>query len=30
MIDGKIIGRDNVSNAKTVEYTLGDDKVYLL
>ena len=30
MIDGKIIARDNVSKAKTVEYTLGDDSVYLL
>lgn len=30
IIDGKIIAKDNVTNTKTVEYTLGDDKVYLL
>ena len=30
IIDGKIIAKDNVSNTKTVEYTLGDDTVYLL
>jgi len=30
IIDGKIIAKDNVSNAKTVEYTIGDDNVYLL
>jgi N-acetylmuramoyl-L-alanine amidase len=30
MIDGKIIAKDNVSKVKTVEYTIGDDNVYLL
>lgn len=29
-IDGKIVVKDNVSEVKTVEYTLGDDTVYLL
>ena len=30
MIDGKIIAKDTVSKVKNVEYTLGDDSVYLL
>lgn len=29
-IDGKVVVNDNVSKVKTVEYTLGDDTVYLL
>ena len=29
-IDGKIVLQDNVSKAKTVEYTLGDDTAYVL
>lgn len=29
-IDGKIVLKDNVSEVKTVEYTLGDDTAYLL
>lgn len=29
-IDGKIVVKDNVSEVMTVEYTLGDDTVYLL
>jgi hypothetical protein len=29
-INGKVVVNDNVSKVKTVEYTLGDDTVYLL
>jgi lipopolysaccharide export system protein LptA len=29
-IDGKVVVNDNASKVKTVEYTLGDDTVYLL
>ena len=29
-IDGKIVVKDNVSEVKTVEYTLGEDTAYLL
>ena len=29
-IDGKVVVSDNVSKVKTVEYTIGDDTVYLL
>ena len=29
-INGKIVMKDNVSKVKTVEYTLGEDTVYLL